>query len=192
MAMAVANGESTVGTKTILDSDSESGYQEEHGSIATEFRTSLYKKTENISGHDSARRTAEKEFGDSDDDNSEQEGTTFEGDYDTTFYSFTTLDENEPREKSPGFDDFFRINENDLQCDGGGGHSSDVSNDCNNSDGSCIHDNGFERNSTPEEMDILFTGYSDSNARDDNVRLQRDEDNVLRNVDEVTPIDQKT
>lgn len=37
-------------------------------------------------------------------------------------------------------------------------------------------------------MDILFTGHGDSNARDDNVRLQRNEADVLRNVDELTTV----
>lgn len=133
------------GSKDILDSDSESGYQEEYGAVPTEPGTSLFKKTKNKFSTDNDGRTTEKEFGESDDE-SGQEGETIEGNNDNSFRSFSTLDENELREKSPGFDDFFRIDEDDIQRDRGRGYTNIVPDDSNNFNGIDIFDNGLEYN----------------------------------------------
>jgi len=131
------------GSNHDVDTDSQGGNQTQRDASTTKFGTTLFKKTENNISTEYNYRAVDKEFGDSDDESGE-EREAFEGNNDSSFYSFNSLDQNELKEKSPGFDDFFRVNEDDIQFIDGGGRTDIVSN-VNNSSNDCdIYNNGTE------------------------------------------------
>ncbi|KAE9543967.1 hypothetical protein AGLY_001656 [Aphis glycines] len=152
--------------------DSQSRDQTESQSSATELGTSVYQKSEADQFFEELEKfIITHEYGDSDTDNNRNTGnherrTTSSNYVGITDDEFIEMCQDEHRQKSPGFGDFFRINDNHLQSTDRNRRSNILSVDNYNFNDDDVMPETNTRHIAPEEVDDLFTEDSDNDERD--------------------------
>ncbi|KAF0715754.1 SF3 helicase domain-containing protein, partial [Aphis craccivora] len=153
---------------------------------ATESGTSLYEKSETDEFFDELEKfiCPSNDYGDSDTDGTDERRGKTSNNVRTAYGEAHELGENEYREKSPGFGDFFRIDESNIQLNNGNRRPDLLSDNRHSVDDDNFTTETNTRHSTPEKMDELYTGDSDDDVGNGNDNIRPSNTTVYKAVDE--------